>query len=40
MKNFKINGSISEPTAYAVCALQEYGFEPMDDDRVFYSVFE
>ena len=40
MKNFKINGSISEPTAYAVCALQEYGFEPMDDDRVFYSVFD
>ena len=40
MKNFKINGSISEPTAYAVCALQEYGFEPMDEDRIFYSVFD
>ncbi len=40
MKNFKINGSISEPAAYAVCALQEYGFEPMDDEMVFYSVFD
>ncbi|MDE7299230.1 MAG: hypothetical protein K2N94_10445, partial [Lachnospiraceae bacterium] len=40
MKNFKINGSISEPAAYAVCALQEYGFEPMDDEVIFYSVFD
>ena len=40
MKNFKINGSISEPAAYAVCALQEYGFEPVDEEMVFYSVFD
>ena len=40
MKNFKINGSISEPAAYAVCALQEYGFEPEGDEQVFYSVFD
>lgn len=40
MKSFKINGSISEPAAYAVCALQEYGFEPEGDEKVFYSVFD
>lgn len=40
MQKFKINGSISEPAAYAVCALQEYGFEPIDEEKVFYSVFD
>ena len=40
MRNFRINGSISEPAAYAVCALQEYGFEPEGNEEVFYSVFD
>ena len=30
----------SEPAAYAVIALQEYGFEPMDDEKVFYGIFD
>lgn len=40
MRNFKINSNISEPAAYAVCALQEYGFEPEGDEQVFYAVFD
>lgn len=40
MKNFKVNGNISEPAAYAVCALQEYGFEPKDDEEIFYGIFD
>jgi hypothetical protein len=30
----------SEPAAYAVVALEEYGFEPEDDERIFYGVFD
>ncbi|RTZ68229.1 MAG: molecular chaperone DnaK [Tenericutes bacterium] len=30
----------SEPAAYAVIALQEYGFEPIDDEKVFYGIFD
>ncbi|RZP75559.1 molecular chaperone DnaK [Vibrio vulnificus] len=30
----------SEPAAYALTALQQYGFEPEGDERVFYSVFD
>lgn len=40
MKDFKVNGDISEPTAYAVCALQEYGFEPAEDEEFFYGIFD
>lgn len=40
MKRFKVNGDISEPAAYAVCALQEYGFEPYDDEEIFYGIFD
>lgn len=40
MKKFHVNGGISEPTAYAVCALQEYGFEPEDDEEIFYGIFD
>lgn len=40
MKRFSVHGDISEPAAYAVCALQEYGFEPEDDDEVFYGIFD
>lgn len=40
MKRFKVNGDISEPAAYAVCALQEYGFEPNDDEEIFYGIFD
>ena len=40
MKKFHVNGDISEPTAYAVCALQEYGFDPDDDEEFFYGIFD
>lgn len=30
----------SEPAAYALIALQENNFEPEDDERVFYGVFD
>ena len=40
MKRFHVNGEISEPAAYAVCALQEYGFEPEDDEEIFYGIFD
>lgn len=40
MQKFKINGGISEPAAYAVCALQEYGFDPEESGKVYYSVFD
>lgn len=40
MKRFCVNGEISEPAAYAVCALQEYGFDPKGDEEVFYGIFD
>lgn len=40
MKRFRVNGDISEPAAYAVCALQEYGFEPEGDEEIFYGIFD
>ncbi|MDO5517066.1 MAG: hypothetical protein Q4F66_05885 [Clostridium sp.] len=40
MKQFKVLEGASEPAAYAVCALQEYGFEPEEDEEVFYGVFD
>ncbi|WP_249934127.1 molecular chaperone DnaK [Campylobacter sp. RM16190] len=30
----------SEPAAYAVMALEEYGFDPVGDERVYYGVFD
>ena len=40
MARFSVNGNISEPAAYAVCALQEYGFDPKGDEEVFYGIFD
>ena len=40
MERFRVNGNISEPEAYAACALQEYGFDPKDDEEIFYGVFD
>lgn len=40
MKKFHVNGEISEPAAYAVCALQEYGFEPEENEEIFYGIFD
>ncbi len=40
MKKFKVKHGANEPAAYAVCALQEYGFDPEDDEKVYYGVFD
>ncbi len=40
MSGFRVNGDISEPMAYAVCALQEYGFDPAEDEEIFYGIFD
>ena len=40
MKKFKVKHGSNEPAAYAVCALQEYGFAPEDDENIYYGVFD
>ena len=40
MERFSINTNISEPAAYAVCAMQEYGFEPEDNEKVYFGIFD
>lgn len=40
MRQFRVLQGASEPAAYAICALQEYGFEPEDDEKVFYGIFD
>lgn len=40
MESFRVSAGTSEPAAYAVCALQEYGFMPEGDEKVFYGVFD
>lgn len=40
MKKFKVRIGASEPAAYAVCALQEYGFEPEGEEEIAYGIFD
>jgi len=41
MKRFRVYGGASEPAAYAVCALREYGLEPTEVGQVVsYGVFD
>ena len=40
INQLSVKQGASEPAAYALIALEEYGFEPEDDERVFYSVFD
>ena len=40
MSKFIVRFSASEPAAYAVCALQEYGFKPERDENIYYGVFD
>jgi len=40
IEKLSIKKGASEPAAYAIVALQEYGFEPEDDEKVFYGVFD
>jgi len=40
IKIFRVASGASEPTAYAICALQEYGFKPKDNEKILYGVFD
>jgi len=40
LEKLSILKGASEPAAYAVVALQEYDFDPCDDEKVFYGVFD
>lgn len=40
MKKFNVEAGTSEPAAYAICALEKYGFEPEKDEKVFYGIFD
>lgn len=40
MKNFSVQIGASEPVAYAVCAMEQFGFDPCDDDKIYYDVFD
>ena len=40
MKLFDVSMGASEPAAYAICALREFGFEPESDKPVFYGIYD
>lgn len=41
MKNFRVVKGTSEPAAYAICALEEYGFDLEGDEKeVYYGIFD
>lgn len=40
MNKFAVLAGASEPAAYAISALTEYGFDPEDDEKIFYGVFD
>lgn len=40
MKEFRVLAGTSEPAAYAICALEEYGFMPENEEKIFYGIFD
>ena len=40
MENFSVREGPAEPVAYAVCALQEYGFYPEAGKKAYFGVFD
>jgi len=40
LQRLEVLKGASEPAAYAVVALQAYGFEPVGDEKVFYGIFD
>lgn len=40
MKNFSVREGTSEAAAYAITALQEYGFDPAGEEEIYYAVFD
>lgn len=40
MKIFKVEHGASEPAAYAITALYGYGFDPEEDEKYYYGIFD
>lgn len=40
MKGFSVREGTSEAAAYAITALQEYGFDPSGEEEFYYAVFD
>ncbi len=40
LDRLKVERGASEPAAYAISALEGYGFEPSDEEQVYYGVFD
>ncbi|MCM1166608.1 MAG: hypothetical protein NC401_11435 [Ruminococcus sp.] len=40
MRRFKVKQGVSEPAAYAICALKQYGFDPKEGEKIFYGIFD
>ncbi|MGN0600742.1 MAG: hypothetical protein ACI4JK_12730 [Oscillospiraceae bacterium] len=41
MQDFRVVQGVSEPAAYAITALQTYGFDPADEnEKIFYGIFD
>lgn len=40
MSKFRVRQGVNEPAAYAITALQGYGFEPDEDENILYSIFD
>ncbi|MGN0482094.1 MAG: hypothetical protein ACI4HI_00940 [Lachnospiraceae bacterium] len=40
MEKFRVRQGVSEPAAYAITALQGYGFEPEEDENILYAIFD
>ncbi len=39
-EQFSVRQGAGEPAAYAVCALQEYQFQPEEGENVYYAIFD
>ncbi len=37
---FSVQMTLSEPAGYAITALEEYSFEPENDEKIYYAVFD
>ncbi|MCM1523274.1 MAG: hypothetical protein NC120_02340 [Ruminococcus sp.] len=40
LADFRVDGSVSEPEAYAVCAMEQYGVYPEDSAEFHYGIFD
>lgn len=37
---FRVRAGVSEPAAYAICALKGYGFKPEEGEKYLYGIFD